>query len=545
MGEKARLLWAVIASAAILIGYNLWFAPKPLPVPATAPAKTAGEVSPPSAPSGEAPPAAMPLSPLSIPEVARSPRVPIERKTAYGDLAWDSWGGDVSAWRLAAYRETAEAKSPPIDLVRDPEILRHFAVFLDGSGPSPSDRLDYRVLSQSETELVLVKESPSLSLTLRYRWHPDKPVVDIEVAARNLGTGALKVAPGLIWQDRPIAKATGFLSSFRQPSNHRVPLGFWDGKRQTLNKEGDTRYRGQVYWAGIEERYFLAAMIPVDGEAEAHLSYSADRVASAVVYPEQTLMPGGEAKSNFRVYLGPKVRDDLIALQSRLEEGIDYGWFSLLAVPLLWLLKAFHSGLHNWGLAIIALTLLLKILLNPVTRKSFKSMKALQALQPELAKLREKYQNDRERLNVEMMQLFKTHKANPVGGCLPMLLQMPIYIALYKVLYTAIELYHAPFFAFYKDLSAPDPYFIAPILLGIFMVLQQKFTPSTTADPMQQKMMMIMPVMFSVFMLFLPSGLVIYIFVNTALSVAQQWMIREDLRFRDFFRKVFARPAAK
>jgi len=165
-----------------------------------------------------------------------------------------------------------------------------------------------------------------------------------------------------------------------------------------------------------------------------------------------------------------------------------------------------------------------------------KSMKEMQKLQPKLKELKEKYKNDKERINIETMKLFKAHKVNPMGGCLPMLLQFPIYIALYKVLWNSIELYRAPFFWFYQDLSAPDPYFIMPVLLGVSMWLQQKLTPSATADPAQAKMMQIMPIMFTAFMLFLPSGLVLYIFVNTIMGVMQQWMMNKDLRFRDLVR---------
>ena len=190
-------------------------------------------------------------------------------------------------------------------------------------------------------------------------------------------------------------------------------------------------------------------------------------------------------------------------------------------------------------MAILLLTIFVKVLMNPLTIKSMKQMKEMQRLQPRLAELKEKFKNDKQRLNMETMQLFKSHKVNPMGGCLPMLLQMPIYISLYKVLYNSIEIYHAPFFGFYKDLSAPDPWFILPILLGVSMVLQQKMTPSPSADPAQQQMMMLMPVMFTAFMLFLPLGLVLYIFVNTAMSVTQQWMYRKDIRWRDILRGRF------
>ena len=200
------------------------------------------------------------------------------------------------------------------------------------------------------------------------------------------------------------------------------------------------------------------------------------------------------------------------------------------------LLQLFYKVVHNYGLAIIILTVLIKLLLNPINKKSLQSMKGMQALQPRLKEIREKYGKDKERMNTETMQLFKAHKINPMGGCLPMLLQIPIYIALYNVLWNSVELYHAPFFWFYKDLSAPDPYLITPILLGITMFIQTKMTPSASADPAQQKIMMIMPIMFSGFMIFLPMGLVVYILVNTGMTILQQWMYKNDIRFRDLLR---------
>ncbi|MBI4124473.1 MAG: membrane protein insertase YidC [Deltaproteobacteria bacterium] len=209
------------------------------------------------------------------------------------------------------------------------------------------------------------------------------------------------------------------------------------------------------------------------------------------------------------------------------------GWTTLVAVPMLYLLKFFYQLIHNYGVAIILLTILVKILLNPINRKSLASMKGMQAIQPRLKELRQKYGEDKQKLNQETMQLFKNNKINPMGGCLPMLLQIPIYIALYKVLWSSVELYHAPFFWFYKDLSAPDPFFVTPLLLGITMFIQTKMTPTATVDPMQQKMMLMMPLMFCLFMVFLPMGLGLYILVNTLMTILQQWMYKKEIRMRD------------
>jgi YidC/Oxa1 family membrane protein insertase len=290
---------------------------------------------------------------------------------------------------------------------------------------------------------------------------------------------------------------------------------------------------GDISWVGLEDRYFLRAILARSVSNQNTVAYGkkGEWIYAEFRYPPATVGAGEEREFPFTFYLGPKdptYLNQFVALD--LGKAIDYGWFGLVARPILQALKFFNSFLKNWGLAIILLTIIIKLLLHPLTRKSMASMKGMQALQPQLKGIREKYKDDKERLNMETMNLFRRHKVNPMGGCLPMLLQMPIYIALYKVLYNATELYHAPFIWFYRDLSAPDPYFILPILLGIAMVAQQKMTPST-GDATQQKMMMLMPIMFTVFMLFLPVGLVLYIFVNTLMTVVQQYMHQKDISF--------------
>jgi len=306
-------------------------------------------------------------------------------------------------------------------------------------------------------------------------------------------------------------------------------------REKKLDKMGAyTQREGEIAWAGLEDRYFLRTVIArsLSTQNKTAFGKSGEYIFSDFQYPSDTITPGDQKEYSFTVYLGPKNSTFLKPFKgAELGKAIDYGWFAFVARPILEAMKFFHAFLGNWGLAIIFLTIVIKLLLYPLTRKSMASMKAMQQLQPQLKQIREKYKGDRERLNQETMSLFKANKVNPMGGCLPMILQMPIYIALYKVLYNATELYHAPFFWFYRDLSAPDPYFILPILLGISMVAQQKMTP-TTGDPAQAKMMMIMPIMFTVFMLFLPVGLVLYIFVNTIMTVIQQYMHQHDITFR-------------
>jgi YidC/Oxa1 family membrane protein insertase len=236
--------------------------------------------------------------------------------------------------------------------------------------------------------------------------------------------------------------------------------------------------------------------------------------------------------------MGPKEIKTLKAANPKLAKAVNFGWFDVIAQPLLVCLKFFHRFLHNYGLAIILLTVLIKILFWPLTHKSYVSMQAMKKLQPKMAKIREKYKDDKEKMNQEIMQMYRTHKVNPMGGCLPMLLQIPVFFALYRVLYSSIAMRHAPFLWWINDLSAPDrlyvgftiPYLgglpVLTLLMGISMFVQQKMTP-TSADPRQEKMMLMMPVVFTVFFVNFPSGLVLYWLVNNILSIGQQYYINK------------------
>jgi YidC/Oxa1 family membrane protein insertase len=289
-----------------------------------------------------------------------------------------------------------------------------------------------------------------------------------------------------------------------------------------------------VRWLGFDTRYFVLAVVPGMpgqdfGAQVAHDDLGSPAVRGSVVLPTE-----GKKEISFstKVYFGPKNLETLRQVDPVLKDAIDFGWTSFIAIPLLQALKWLYSYVRNYGLAIIALTFLIKMLLFPLMYKSMKSMAKMSKLQPQLNALREKYKDDKEKLNLEMMNFMKQNGYNPVGGCLPILVQMPIFFALYRVLFNSMELYQAPFAFWIHDLSSPDPFFVTPVLLTGLMYLQQKLSPNTAADPAQQKMMQIMPVMFGAFMLMLPSGLTIYMVVNSATSICQQWILNHKLGLR-------------
>ncbi|TSA53141.1 MAG: membrane protein insertase YidC, partial [Planctomycetaceae bacterium] len=253
-----------------------------------------------------------------------------------------------------------------------------------------------------------------------------------------------------------------------------------------------------------------------------------DLVSIGLEGPKNIIPPGQSGFFNYSLYLGPKDYDILKTENIGLENSIDFGsWIKWLALPLLIALKFLYQYVHNYGIAIVILTILIKIIFWPLGNKSYKSMKEMQKLQPMIKELQEKHKDDKAKVSQETMALYKRYKVNPMGGCLPMLIQIPVFFGLYKALLYSIELRHEPFFFWIQDLSAKDPYYITPIIMGATMFLQQKMTPQAGGNPMQQKLMLWMPVIFTFLFLNFPSGLVIYWLFNNVLSIGQQYYINK------------------
>ena len=535
--EKRVLIAMVLCGAALLLYTKFFYhpqAPTPNPTPVASTPESVPSTQPSSMPSQAAetiPSSAAPQAP-QVTNFLENPQVKTELSSA---------PGLPEHWWLKNYFMEAGKKGPNVDLlslVGDKSPLR-FELF---PGQEPLKPF-FSVLSQEARDIRYEARVGSLRVQPTVHLEAENYTAQIKLLVENQGSEAKSVAPGLFLLSAQNPESSRGFLIFREAPNLKHPLyrlGNSVKRYDNVKKLGEFQEEaGDIAWAGIEDRYFLRILLARQVTSQNRVRYGIkqNEVFTSLSYPAESLAPGQNKSYEFTVYFGPKDPDLLNAFGgARLDEAIDYGWFGLVAKPILYLLKFFYRFLHNWGLAIIILTIFIKIILQPMTKKSMQSMKAMQQLQPQLQKIREKYKNDREKLNLETMSLFRNHKVNPMGGCLPMVIQMPIYIALYKVLYNATELYHAPFFAFYKDLSAPDPYFILPVLLGIFMVLQQKMSPNM-GDPTQARMMMLMPIMFSAFMLFLPLGLVLYIFVNTLMTVVQQYMYQKDISLLGLFRK--------
>ena len=448
----------------------------------------------------------------------------LETKVFMGQFSTEA--GQALSWETLNFKKTADGQASPLDLLQNTLGAYPFALLLDAKLLNSF----HKVVSAKPDEIVYQTQTPQLAVQKTIRTTPQDYFLEVQVQITNTSNEVLSFVPGLrlaAYND-PNEKPKGFWI-FKAPLDINTPLYFIDKSVERLSNLDKLPswkgFMGNILWTGLESRYFLRAIVARTDSMENQASFGkqGDVLFADLNYPKQTLAPGQSKQFTFTTYLGPKDMDLLKAGGPSLSKAVNLGWFGIIGEPLLWLLKQLHALLFNsWGLAIIGLTLLVKIALHPVSKKSLKAMKAMQELQPKLKELREKYKTDKQRLNIETMNLFKAHKVNPMGGCLPMLLQMPIYIALYNVFYNSIDLYHAPFL-FYKDLAAPDPYYISPILLGIFLFLQQKLTPQANVDPAQQKAMMLMPLLFSFFLINLPAGLVLYIFINTAMAVAQQY----------------------
>ncbi len=428
-------------------------------------------------------------------------------------------------------------------------------------------------------EVVLVWPDPARlrsPLYLGKTWRvagPNQPYsLDLRVTAVNLSAGPaeLVVAHDVTTWQRPDAETGGIAALFGAPPDLKgTAFQLGDSARHLDSHSlpdaelADRAAVGLPGWLGTESRYFLLASAPVDGFA-ANNDVRMQSTAAGVLVSRMTLAPatlqagagqcvpawlaataapvcaqevGKHAQSwRYALYTGPKDHDRLAAFGHQAVQALDFGWFGAIALPMLFVLHFGHQWTGSWPIAILLLTLLVKVLLWPITAKSMKSMKQMSRLKPELDKLRADHEArakklgkpaDPQELNKATFELYRQHGVNPVGGCLPLLLQMPIYIALYRSINASVSLYNQPLFGWIGDMTQKDPYYVLPLVLGAVMFVQQKITPQAGGDPAQQKMMLyFMPVLFTVMMLGLPSGLTLYILINTVLSVAQTWAIQ-------------------
>ena len=436
-----------------------------------------------------------------------------------------SYGAGVKSFELKEHKKSLEDDSALVDIVSN-------------SG----DELPLQTLVNISALPKVINFTPSVeTVTLsgsderevRFYWtSPEGITIEKSYlfSAKNYSIkGSLKVVNGSNQQvDGSLDSILTAFYETEYPRFHSGPVTQSNNKATRLDLDDNTQ-TGQMApgWLGLEDKFFLQALIP---DINSPLSWKQGFVRegearTSVTYPV-ALRPGTESTVDYKAYLGPKEYDVLLAENVSLETAIEFGFFAFMAKPVLVVLNFFDRYVKNYGLAIIILTIIIKILFHPLTKKSLESMKDMQKVQPQMKAIKERHKNDKTKQNKEIMDLYKKHKVNPLGGCLPMILQIPVFIALYEVLSVAIELRHSPFFLWIVDLSEKDPYYVTPLIMGATMFLQQKMTP-TTMDPAQAKMMMFMPVIFTFLFLKFPAGLVLYWLVNNVITVAQHWQIHK------------------
>jgi YidC/Oxa1 family membrane protein insertase len=568
--EQRNLLIAIVLSVGILIAFQFAFEhtrppQPPAPpggTPATAPA-TPG-VGPSTAPSpdsspGAAAPGAAPAPTLQsrATALAAQPRVKIETPRLHGSI--DLSGARLDDLTLANYHETVDPKSPEVELLSPPgtpdPYLAEFGWVAGSSDikvPGPQTRwMESGGPLTPANPVTLTWDNGQGLLFIRTVSVDQNYMFTVRDAVRNSGSNPVKLLPyGLISRTGTPHVAGYYIL-------HEGLIGYLGGSLQEVKYSSLTPgtpvdYSSNGGWLGFTDKYWLTSLIPPQNETvKARFTHTidngVDRYQADYLGQEVTVPPGGTAEASVRFFAGAKEVNLLDAYKESgipfFDRAIDFGWFYFLTKPIFLILQFFFELLGNFGLAILLLTLCVKLLFFPLANKSYNAMSKMKLLQPEIQKLRERFPDDKARQQQEMMALYKRVGANPLAGCLPIVIQIPVFFALYKVLFVTIEMRHAPFFGWIHDLSAPDPTSFAnlfgllpfvppailaigawPLIMGVTMFLQQKLNPQPV-DPVQARMFMLLPIVFTYMLAAFPAGLVIYWAWNNLLSIGQQWAI--------------------
>ncbi len=549
--EQQRTLLIIALFIVMFLMWNAWqrdyVMPKPVP--------TTSQVTPeqvienknnevPTASNTVAPMTSHTTAPvMSQPKMARSQRIHV--RTDFMDVELDSRGGDVRQVGLLKYPVSSKEKDKPLLLMNDQPP--HLFIAQDGFAAkkqtangaltsAPNQNTVYQaaatdyVLSTGENEIVVpfTWTSPQgVKFIKRYRFNRSKYLIRVEHEIQN---PTQREWQGNLYQQlqrMPIPKADQqrFIHTYTggviYSNQHKYEkIDFDDMKKHNLSRE----IKGG--WAAMIQHYFLGAWIPNNSQGFNYYSrvFDNDRYVIGMTSPTYTVAAGQSRTLESKLFIGPKLQTHLESIAPGLELTVDYGYLTFIAKPIFWLLRTIHSIVHNWGWSIIFLTLTIKLAFYKLSETSYKSMANMRRMQPRMKALKERFGDDRAQMNKALMELYKKEKINPLGGCLPIVVQIPVFISLYWVLLESVELRQAPFMLWIQDMSTPDPYFILPIIMGITMLIQQRLNP-TPLDPIQAKLMMVLPFAFGIFFSFFPAGLVLYWVVNNTLSISQQWYI--------------------
>jgi YidC/Oxa1 family membrane protein insertase len=530
--DTKRLILFVIFSFSLLMLWDAWqrqSAPEPTPV-----AEQAQDASIPQAAQADMPAA---TATNEVPQangfkLDSNQRILVETDLFKAEI--DTTGGDLRRLELLTHKaDNSEENFVLMDDRVAPSLYVAQSGLIGGDLPThrttfTSAESQYRLLPNHEAlEVVLTWQNDAgLQVDKVYTFFRDSYTISVNYRIQNNTESAL--SPSVYYQilhDSQSGQGSFMMPTFTGGAYYTdidkfKKISFSDMAKQNLSKNSKDG------WVGLVQHYFASAWIPQDGVSrEFYTKELADNIYSiGAVSSTGEIAPGATLEIPAKLYAGPQIQDQLKAAAPGLEYTVDYGWLTIIAAPLFWVLSSIQKLVNNWGVAIILLTVLIKLAFYPLSAASYRSMAHLRELTPRLQSMKEKYGDDRQKMQQAMMELYKTEKINPLGGCLPILVQIPVFIALYWVLLGSVEMRHAPFMLWIQDLSATDPYYVLPLLMGATMIIQTKLNPKPT-DPVQAKVMMIMPIVFSVFFFFFPAGLVLYWLVNNVLSIAQQWHI--------------------
>ncbi|MBI5461960.1 MAG: membrane protein insertase YidC [Gammaproteobacteria bacterium] len=537
--DNQRLILFIALSFVSLMLWEAWQRDYNSPAPAPTTQQAAAPTATPSAPAADLPTAAPTAKPVQAPadaSVTTAARVRVV--TDVLDVVIDTQGGDLRQADLTRFPKASEAPDVPVRLLNEqmPDLFIIQSGLRTQSGTEPTHHVvfeaaqkEYRLApNQDVLDVPLTWRSPEgVTVTKHYRFRPGAYVVELDQVVANQS--------GKDWsgqQYRQLQRAEGskdasnkFIYTYTggviySPEDKYEKIQFKDMTDSDLARDIKDG------WAAMIQHYFLGALIPAAGEPNHYYSrvIEGNRYVLGLAGPTLTVPTGATQTFGSRIYIGPKLQDQLGAVAPGLELTVDYGKLTLIAKPIFWLVEKIHALVSNWGWSIILLTLIIKLAFYKLSETSYRSMAQMRKMAPRLQALKERYGEDRQKLNQAMMDLYRTEKINPLGGCLPIVIQIPVFIALYWVLLESVEMRQAPFILWLTDLSAKDPYYVLPLIMGVTMFIQQKLNPAPV-DPVQAKVMMMLPFIFTVFFAFFPSGLVLYWVTNNILSITQQWVI--------------------
>lgn len=456
------------------------------------------------------------------------------------NLEIDSKGGDIRELRLRQYPESSKARDQDYELLSSKESRYHIAQsgLLSSDYAAPNHHAIYRVdqdeyrLAEGSDELKvnMVWEQDGIQVKKVFTFKRDSYVIGVEHFVKSTQSSWTGSQYRQLTRGEPSSQGkTSFIHTYTGGVIYNDEIKYEKVSFSDIT-EKDLKIDMKGGWVAMIQHYFLSAWIP--DQSESNLSYTRNpnpnRYIVGLRSPAVNIAPGEEFRFHSELVVGPKLQNRLETIAPGLELTVDYGILTILAKPLFWLLGKFHSIFNNWGWAIIFLTITVKLLFYKLSEASYRSMAKMRKVAPRLQALKERYGDDRQRMSQAMMQMYKEEKINPLGGCLPIVVQIPVFIALYWVLLESVEMRNAPFALWITNLSEQDPYFILPLLMGASMFIQQKLNPAPM-DPMQQKIFQFLPIVFTVFFLFFPSGLVLYWVVNNTLSIAQQYVITKRI----------------